>query len=332
MKKGMIWGLGISLVVIAGIGSFIYSLPYFTLNNIIKGMVDNDPELLSDNIDFPRLQSNLKDSVKKAINAEFSPESFSEDPLEAFGQGFSYGFIFSLAEGFINQTVTPTALGSVGFKDYKKNFLYYIPGTESGYKSSNKFFVSKDNKYAKATLILTRKGLHWELTNITISNINKDAIARDMKKSWQEEIAKNFPNTSKNYSAAPQSPFPVPSRPTSPEPEISQTNVNRPDPIEFISNHYASLNSGSYDNTWASLSSNFSSSLSYSDYTDWWDSVSEIQLNNITVISQDGDTARVKADLTYVMNDGRIVKDKKPFINLVWDSNSESWLIDQKSD
>lgn len=332
MKKGMIWGLGISSVVIAGVGGFIYSLPYFTLNNIIKGMVDNDPELLSDNIDFPRLQSNLKDSVKKAIDAEFSPKSFSEDPLEAFGQGFSYGFISSLAEGFINQTVTPTALGSVGFKDYKKNFLYYIPGTESGYKSSNKFFVSKDNKYAKATLILTRKGLHWELTNVTISNINKDAIVKEIKESWQKEIAKNFPDSGSNYSAAPQSPSPESSRPTSPEPEVSQTTPNRPDPVAFIRNHYASLNSGSYDNTWGSLSSNFSSSLSYSDYTDWWNSVSEIQLGNVSVLSQSGDRARVKADLTYVMNDGRVVKDKKPFINLVWDDYSENWLIDNKSD
>jgi hypothetical protein len=32
------------------------------------------------------------------------------------------------------------------------------------------------------------------------------------------------------------------------------------------------------------------------------------------------------------MNDGRVVKDKKPFINLVWDDYSENWLIDNKSD
>ncbi|WLT40431.1 hypothetical protein NON20_24430 (plasmid) [Synechocystis sp. B12] len=179
---------------------------------------------------------------------------------------------------------------------------------------------------------MTRKGLHWELTNVTISNINKDAIVKEIKESWQKEIAKNFPDSGSNYSAAPQSPSPESSRPTSPEPEVSQTTPNRPDPVAFIRNHYASLNSGSYDNTWGSLSSNFSSSLSYSDYTDWWNSVSEIQLGNVSVLSQSGDRARVKADLTYVMNDGRVVKDKKPFINLVWDDYSENWLIDNKSD
>ncbi|WLT40430.1 DUF2939 domain-containing protein (plasmid) [Synechocystis sp. B12] len=106
-------------------------------------MVDNDPELLSDNIDFPRLQSNLKDSVKKAIDAEFSPKSFSEDPLEAFGQGFSYGFISSLAEGFINQTVTPTALGSVGFKDYKRIFFITYRGRNRAINPPINFLLVK---------------------------------------------------------------------------------------------------------------------------------------------------------------------------------------------
>ncbi|AIE74549.1 eukaryotic protein kinase [Synechocystis sp. PCC 6714] len=105
----------------------------------------------------------------------------------------------------------------------------------------------------------------------------------------------------------------------------------RPSAADFIRNHYANLDAGDYSNTWDRLSSNFTSSLSYADYTDWWNNVAEIRLQDASLISQNDSNARVKVNLSYVMNDGRVVWDQKPFINLVWDNYSDEWLIDSKN-
>lgn len=319
MKKAAILGLAFgSVVLVGGAGAFIYSLPYLTVSNIIKGIVENDAEILDDNIDFPRLKSNLKNNVQTAIRETVAQQSSSNNPWEMLGQQFAEGFFSSMANAMIDKTITPTALGSIPIEGKKKGFLYYVPGTTSGYESLSKFRVSKRNEFAQTNLILSRRGLHWELTNVTISDIDTDAITRNIQDSLREEM-EQYASNSETYRSAAPSPTPKYSPKPEPEPASTPQTQYRSDAADFVASYYSNLNNGNYESSWNGLSANFSSSLSYSDYTDWWNSVSEIQVGNVSTLSQSGSSARVKADITYVMNDGRVVKDKKPFINLVWD-------------
>lgn len=100
---------------------------------------------------------------------------------------------------------------------------------------------------------------------------------------------------------------------------------------DFIVTHYQSLNNRQYQKTWNNLTDNFANSFSYQDYQNWWNSVSEIMLDNVDIISQNKDSARVKIDLKYRMKNGKIVKDNKPYIDLVWSDEDSQWLIDRKS-
>lgn len=113
--------------------------------------------------------------------------------------------------------------------------------------------------------------------------------------------------------------------------ETSYTDYGNSDPTNFIVNHYQNLNNRNYEQTWSNLTYNFTSGFSYQEYKDWWNSVSEIIIDNVDIISENNDYARIKIDLRYRMKDGRIVNDKKPYIDLIWSYDNSQWLINQKS-
>ncbi|WP_373478621.1 hypothetical protein [Geminocystis sp.] len=112
----------------------------------------------------------------------------------------------------------------------------------------------------------------------------------------------------------------------------SITYSNRENIIDFIRNHYQKLSNRAYYDTWENLSENFISdlNLSYSDYEDWWDSVSTIKIENITLVSENNDSAKIRVTLTYRLNNGNWISDKKPYIYLKYDLNQGKWLIDKK--
>ncbi|MGI0483635.1 protein kinase domain-containing protein, partial [Geminocystis sp. CENA526] len=112
-------------------------------------------------------------------------------------------------------------------------------------------------------------------------------------------------------------------------PTINHNNNDYSEIKNFIVNHYQSLNNRQYQKTWNNLTYNFVNSFSYQDYQNWWNSVSEIMLDNVDVISQNKDYARVKVDLKYRMKNGKVVKDNKPYIDLIW--SDDQWLIERKS-
>ncbi|WP_017296296.1 serine/threonine-protein kinase [Geminocystis herdmanii] len=112
---------------------------------------------------------------------------------------------------------------------------------------------------------------------------------------------------------------------------INHNNNDYSELKNFIVTHYQSLNNRQYQKTWNNLTDNFVNSFSYQDYQNWWDSVSEIMLDNVDIISQNKDDARVKVDLKYRMKNGKIVKDNKPYIDLIWSDEDSQWFIDRKS-
>ena len=111
---------------------------------------------------------------------------------------------------------------------------------------------------------------------------------------------------------------------------VSDSESGNPD--EFIRQHYAKLNDRNYKYTWTDLSLNFKEKVgSFSDYTQWWDSVETIKLSSVKVISQGSGRAIVDADLQYGMRDGSTIRDDKGRIYLTWNSEEKHWDIESKA-
>lgn len=108
---------------------------------------------------------------------------------------------------------------------------------------------------------------------------------------------------------------------------------NRPAADEFVKNHYLALQNRNYSDTWSELSPRFQSlsTDSYSDYLQWWNSVSDIKIGNINLVNQSSNAAVVDAELYYVMNTGRVVEDSNKRIYLVWSDAKKSWLFERKT-
>ncbi len=132
---------------------------------------------------------------------------------------------------------------------------------------------------------------------------------------------------------------------TSPSPTHNTTTANlslsqaavtsaphRPAADEFVKNYYLSLKNHNYSDTWSKLSPKFQSLSTggYSDYLQWWNSVSDIRIGNIHLVNQSSDAALVDAELYYIMNSGSNFKDSYKRIYLVWSDEKNSWLFERK--
>lgn len=106
----------------------------------------------------------------------------------------------------------------------------------------------------------------------------------------------------------------------------------KPAADEFVRDYYLGINNRQYGDTWSKLSLDFQSiSSSYSDYTQWWDSVKEVEIGDITLVNQSSDVAVVDAELWYIMNNGKVVKDSTNRIYLMWSDEDNGWLLNRKS-
>jgi hypothetical protein len=111
----------------------------------------------------------------------------------------------------------------------------------------------------------------------------------------------------------------------------STSSATKPNPEQFIRDYYSNLNSRNYDAAWKGLSSDFQGiSGSFSDYSEWWDSVDEIELGSARLVSQDGNQAIVDANLTYVMKTGARSEDGRGRIYLAWNSDKSNWEMTKK--
>lgn len=122
---------------------------------------------------------------------------------------------------------------------------------------------------------------------------------------------------------------------------VTSTNQgDRPDPSQFLKEHYQKLNQAiqdrNYDVTWNNLSNSFRSGIGKSpdvarrEYEEWWNSVRSIDLQTAETISNGKNTAILRIRISYNMNTGRTVIDKHSRMFLVWDEQRNQWLIDDR--
>ncbi|MEQ8677300.1 MAG: protein kinase [Aggregatilineales bacterium] len=105
------------------------------------------------------------------------------------------------------------------------------------------------------------------------------------------------------------------------------------EPVAAVRGYYEQINARNYDLTFTLITDNFRAEegmLTRGQYEAWWNSVAQVVLGSVDVITEDGNSACVYADLTYTMVDGRRVVDDRPYVYLVRQSATSAWLIDHK--
>jgi hypothetical protein len=70
MKK-IIWVAGVILALVVG---YVAAGPYLTVSAIKTGIVENDSEKLSENIEFPTLRQNMKEQLNTKMMKNMATE------------------------------------------------------------------------------------------------------------------------------------------------------------------------------------------------------------------------------------------------------------------
>ncbi|WP_368011383.1 protein kinase domain-containing protein [Laspinema palackyanum] len=122
--------------------------------------------------------------------------------------------------------------------------------------------------------------------------------------------------------------------PTEPElpdstPEPTEPVGDLPSPEESIIDYFANINNRNYSQTWNQLDPGFQNkSGDYNTYTDWWNSVRRVTVNNVNVVASTPVSAIVDTSLTYIMEeDGRLSNETVQMF-LIWDEETGTWAIE----
>jgi hypothetical protein len=131
------------------------------------------------------------------------------------------------------------------------------------------------------------------------------------------------------------SPDPKVAASTSPSSVASSpsTNSDRLSPDRAMINHYQAINNGNLDEAWSDLTTQFKGAgliKGKREFDEWWNSVKSTNVDSVKIISSSEDRAVVKIDLVYTLKQGRVFRDPRNKLKLVWDENSKKWLIDGK--
>ncbi|MCT7972590.1 serine/threonine protein kinase [Laspinema olomoucense] len=125
-----------------------------------------------------------------------------------------------------------------------------------------------------------------------------------------------------------------PSEPELPDstPEPTEPVGDRPTPEESISDYYANINNRNYSQAWNQLDPRFQANESgdYNTYTNWWNTVGSVNVNNVNVVASTPFSAIVDTGLTYTMQDGTI-SDETLRMSLIWNEETGTWAIEQTS-
>ncbi len=126
-----------------------------------------------------------------------------------------------------------------------------------------------------------------------------------------------------------QTEIPTPTQIPSP---TTPAQIDKPSVEGFVENYYTTINNGNLPGAWNQLSPAFQTNKKlhpqgYASYTDWWGGrVEQVEINQVRLVEQNGNTAMVDAKLNYLLKNG---KNSPAFVRftLVWDATSNQWLI-----
>jgi serine/threonine protein kinase, bacterial len=145
--------------------------------------------------------------------------------------------------------------------------------------------------------------------------------------------------TSPINSSSTPSPFSSPSQSSTISPvnsnqanNTSRNEISRPSPEQVVRDQYSNINNRQYQAAWNKLSSSFQNKKTvfpygYRSYVEWWETVSQVNLEEVTNVEVRNDTATVNIRLQYANKSGKVASESRRLL-LVWDAASGSWLID----
>ena len=162
------------IVIVVGYGTLE---AFITLYQIKTGIKHHDAEELSENIDFTKLRSNLKEQLNNEVMKKVSSE-LKNNPFGLAGALFASKIVDLMVDNY----VTPSGLATLmaGKRpqtslssnqiqtDNVQNFNLF-KNARFTYDSTRKFSVwVKNNNVGEIRVIFTRQWLSWKLTNIII--------------------------------------------------------------------------------------------------------------------------------------------------------------------
>ena len=133
----------------------------------------------------------------------------------------------------------------------------------------------------------------------------------------------------------PDTPTPVLATPVpaSRTPAPSATSQPAQTPDQFIRYYYANINVANYPLTWSLLSDRFKSVMNgvglggYQGYVKFWNTVHEVRVQNVTVVSSCSGCVVVRVTALYHYKSGMLSTDSSLFV-LIYDPVRRTWLFD----
>ncbi len=177
MNKKAIIACALTVFLLAGI---FYILPYVTIYRIIAALESNDPQQLSELIDFPQIRGNLKLLIGREFKTE--PTDTKRDARGQIQDSLTSRIIASAVEDLI----TPEGLTSfmrqrleamVAAQDGSNKiiptawplFVALVGHADLAYTSPSEFIVAfKRSDAGKIRFVLRRNGVVWRLTSIEL--------------------------------------------------------------------------------------------------------------------------------------------------------------------
>lgn len=172
MKKAL-WII-LALLVVGAAGAAYYLSPYWALNELRKAAEEGNAEALNEQVDFPAVRQNLKDS----FNAQMTKE-MGNKPDDGWGQaGAAIAMAFSgpIIDAFVTPqnvaaVIRGEEIGAPGEKKKKKPAKpAEPPELKPHYETKDRFVVDlheKGKEEEKVGLVFRREGLFkWKLYSI----------------------------------------------------------------------------------------------------------------------------------------------------------------------
>jgi len=169
-----------SLIVI-GLGVYLASGPFITINGIRSSIKEKDTDRLSSYIEFDLLKKNLKEQ----FNTEILKATAADEEKNPLGMMVA-GFASQVAEGLLDAYLTPSSIALL--LEGEKPDHYRSPFTQQDsaqkerkepleeysvkFVSHDRFYVyTKGSHDQEIKIILQRFGLDWKITNIIFDGL-----------------------------------------------------------------------------------------------------------------------------------------------------------------
>ncbi|MEC4983546.1 MAG: serine/threonine-protein kinase [Oscillatoria sp. PMC 1068.18] len=126
---------------------------------------------------------------------------------------------------------------------------------------------------------------------------------------------------------------PVTSQPDNNSNGNNGNSVTKPSPKQAIQDYYQIINREDYPTGWSKFTTNFQDNRKihpqgYQSYTGWWTTVDVVKIEDVRLVNEGVEVSEVDARLRYYMKSGRVSDPSLVRFRLVWDENTNQWLID----